>query len=252
MSTIRPAPKTSFGLMGTSRRRICPLIGFGNLAVRAERPSRSRIWPLADAAIPSESKRVPISPRAGRAMRAAQAGTGFGSSRSGRVKWCHEMRCLVTIATVRSAPRKSGPGQRAENSMIRGVRGKSVKRHMCRIWLIPEFVRRAKVHEVAARSGNFAAPCSDSRPQLRACTVGWGAWQPAILQLARDRSWRGRSAEIRNTFRICRHCIRQILHMRSFCHDRRFGAGTGYFWMGHHRTFCKFAEGCGLCGRRGS
>jgi hypothetical protein len=133
MSTIRRAPKTSFGILGTSRRRICSLIGFGNFAVRAEWPSRSWIWPFAQVAIPSESKRVLISPLAGRAMHAAQVGTGFGSSRWGRVKGCHEKRCLVTIAAMRSAPRRSGPGQRAENSMIKGCG--ETKLHMCRICL---------------------------------------------------------------------------------------------------------------------
>jgi hypothetical protein len=58
--------------------------------------------------------------QAARAMHAAQVGSGFGSPRSARVKCCHEKRCLVTIARSPSAPRKSGTGQRAEKSMIKG------------------------------------------------------------------------------------------------------------------------------------
>jgi hypothetical protein len=103
--------KPSFGIVGTLRCRNCPLIGFGNLTVRAERPSRSRIWSGGPGrrfpASPNESRSRLVLPPAGRAMRAVQVGTGFGSSRSGRVKWCHEKRCLVTIAAARSAPSRA-------------------------------------------------------------------------------------------------------------------------------------------------
>jgi hypothetical protein len=115
--------KSSLGIVGTLRRRNCPLIGFGNFAVRAERPSRSRIWPQPRKRFPvspNESRSRLISPSAARVMHAVQVGACFGSSRSGRVKWCHEKRCLVTIARAHSAPRKSGPGQRAEKSMTKG------------------------------------------------------------------------------------------------------------------------------------
>jgi hypothetical protein len=47
--------KSSLGIVGTLRRQNCPLIGFGNFAVRAERPSRFED-------LPADPGRFPASP----------------------------------------------------------------------------------------------------------------------------------------------------------------------------------------------
>jgi hypothetical protein len=61
---------------------------------------------------------------ADRAMRAVQVGIGLGSSRSGRVKWCHEKRCLVTIAARRCGPSPARDRTACRKFDDKGVRGK--------------------------------------------------------------------------------------------------------------------------------
>jgi hypothetical protein len=95
-------PNTRFQAMIPLDSEVAYCLGIPQSFAIGDAPAKGGANRLAPplAAIPSESKRVLISPNfgaAGRAMHAAQVEAGFGSSRSGRVKCCHEKRCLVTI-----------------------------------------------------------------------------------------------------------------------------------------------------------